>query len=507
MQTIQIPSIDLVVIAPALVVFAWATALLLIDVFLIADDNRRLTGYLALGGLALAALVAAWLKLSLLGEPDASLQSFSGMVVMDNFALTLTWIFLIVAAITIGISLHYLPHHTIELGEFYSLILFATGGLLLLVQSNNLIMIFLCIELLSITLYILTAFFYPRIASEEAGMKYLLLGAFAAGFFVYGIALIYGGAGTLDLRAIGSLLSNRPDAATLSTEQLLVMAGGGLVLVALGFKIALVPFHMWTPDVYEGSPTPVAAFMSVGTKGAALAALLRVLLISFPALQEYWVPILSLMAIATMLVGNIGAIAQTNVKRMLAYSSIGHAGYILLGVMAAGAAMERGVIPFLGTEAFLFYMLAYALTNMGAFAVLIALEQRGEQTWSLDDFDGLWNRQPLLALAMAVFMLSLAGVPPTAGFFAKFMVFSAAWESDMGLLALVGVFTSAIAIFFYLRVVVRMFMREPAREVRPHLYAGLNISIGISLAGTLLFGIIPTPLVELVQRSMLALGG
>jgi NADH-quinone oxidoreductase subunit N len=500
MTELLLPEVHLIVIAPVMTIFAWATALLLIDVFLIPQDKKRITGYLALAGLVVAAAVAVWAQFYIPITPRMYVMSFSDMVMLDSFALTLTWIFLLVAAITIMISLDYLPRHQIELGEFYSLILFATGGMLLLVQSSNLIMIFLGIELLSLTLYILTAFFYPRLASEEAGMKYLLLGAFAAGFLVYGIALIYGGTGSLNLEDIGAYLrAEFQPGAELSTGVLLTLIGSGLVLVAFGFKIALVPFHMWTPDVYEGSPTPVAAFMSVGTKGAALAALLRVLMMALPDLQSYWIPVLGVLAALTMLVGNIGAIAQNNVKRMLAYSSIGHAGYILLGVMAASDH---------GTESFLFYMLAYALTNLGAFAVVIALEHRNEQAWSLDDFDGLWSRQPLLAIGMAVFMLSLAGVPPTAGFFAKFLVFAAAWESGLQTLALIGVLTSAIAVFFYLRVIVRMFMYEPAREVQPLLYGGLSFSIALAALGTLVFGLLPTPLVDYMQRSVLvAFGG
>ncbi len=496
MQPLELPAVNLLVIAPMLTVFAWATALLLVDVFLIPDNQKRITGYLAIGGLVLAALVALVVQASV--PVGSSIQSFSNMVVMDRFALTITWIFLLIGAIAIAMALDYLPHHDIEMGEFYTLILFATGGMLLLAQSTNLIMIFLGIELLSLTLYILTAFFYPRLSSSEAGMKYLLLGAFAAGFLVFGIALIYGGSGTLDLVEIGRVLAEQQPAAGLTPEALLVLVGSGLVLVGFGFKVALVPFHMWTPDVYEGSPTPVAAFMSVGTKGAVLAALLRVLLVAFPTFEMYWVPVLGALAAATMLVGNLGAIAQQNVKRMLAYSSIGHAGYIMLGVIAASDH---------GTESFLFYMLAYALTNLGAFAVVISLEKRGENAWSMDDFAGLWSRHPLLAVAMAIFMLSLAGVPPTAGFFAKFLVFAAAWESGLQVLALVGVITSAIAVFFYLRIIVRMFMHEPVRVVQPLLFRGLTVTIAIAAVGTLLFGLLPTPVVDLVQRSVIALGG
>lgn len=485
---IEIPPVNLISIAPMAIVFAWASALLLFDLFFVPRGSSRLTGYLAIVGLVLAGLAAIPLW-------GSEMTGFSGMIVLDNYALTLTWIFLMVGIITIAISLDYLPRQDIEQGEFYPLIMFAVGGMLLMVQGTELIILFLGVELLSITLYILTGFAYPRLTSEEAAMKYLLLGAFAAGFFVYGIALIYGAVGTVNLFEIGRRLSApAADGADLT----LLLAGSGLVLVAFGFKIALVPFHMWTPDVYEGSPTPVAAFMSVGTKGAALAALLRILQLALPTLQDVWTPLLAILAALTMIIGNLGAIAQRNVKRMLAYSSIGHAGYIILGIMA---------VSDLGAQSFLFYMLAYALTNLGAFAVVIALEQRGESAWHLDDFAGLWKRQGMLAIAMSVFMLSLAGVPPTAGFVGKFFVFTAAWEQGLGWLALIGVLTSAIAAFFYLRIIVRMFMHEPVREVQPLLYRGLSIGIGIAVVGTLLFGLIPTPIVNLAQRSVIALGG
>ncbi len=490
---IVFPAIDMAVIAPATTVFVWATVLLLVDTFAIPADRKRVTGYLALAGLVVTALVTFGLHVSL--APGEARVSFSNMVVLDTFAVLLTWIFLLVAAVTIAISLDYLPYHQIEIGEYYPLLLFATGGLLLLAQSTNLIMTFLAVELLSITLYILTALFYPRLASQEAGMKYLLLGAFAAGFFVYGIALIYGGAGSTDLNEIGLYLSTTVVASELEQGAILVLIGLGLLLVAFGFKIALVPFHMWTPDVYEGAPTPVAAYMSVGTKGAALAALLRILITALPTLQPAWIGVMGGLAVATMFIGNIAAIAQTNVKRMLAYSSIGHAGYIVLAIMAAST---------MGADSFLFYLFAYALTNLGAFSVLIALEQRGECDWSIDNFSGLWQRHPQLAIAMALFMLSLAGVPPTAGFFAKFQVFTAAWDAGLGWLAVAGVVSSAIAAFFYLRIIVRMFMHEPVREVQPILSRGVVVSIAIAAVAVLLFGLLPTPIVNVMHDSLVA---
>ncbi len=488
MEPIVIPPVNLTLLAPLLTVVSWATVLLLVDVFAIPVGQKKLTGYLAIVGLLVAGVVAIPLW-------NVGGSTFSDMVVLDRYGLTLTWTFLLVGALSIGMALDYLPRQGIEQGEFYPLIMFAVGGMILLVQGTDMIVIFLGIELLSITLYILTGFAYPRLTSEEAAMKYLILGAFAAGFFVYGIALIYGATGTTNLTRIATELA-RPEIA--SEEVNLLLAGASMILIAFGFKIALVPFHMWTPDVYEGSPTPVAAFMSVGTKGAALAALLRFLSVSLADLQHFWLPVLVTLSAATMIVGNLGAIGQRNVKRMLAYSSIGHAGYILMGIMVVS---ERGV------QAFLFYMIAYALTNLGAFGVVMALEQRGEEAWSLDDFSGLYQRRPFLAIAMALFMFSLAGVPPTAGFMAKFYVFTAAYEGGLGLLALIGVITSAIAVFFYLRVVVRMFMQEPVREVETELNRGLSLDILIAGVLTLLVGLIPMPVVLLVERSLVALGG
>ena len=491
MEPIVIPPVNLGLLAPLLTIVGWATALLLVDVFAVPEGKKRITGYLALAGLAVAALVA----IPLWGAPPA--ETFSGMLRHDAFAVALTWIFLLIGAISVVMALDYLPRHGIEQGEFYPLILFAVAGMILLAQGGDLIVLFLGIETLSITLYILTGFAYPRQTSEEAAMKYLVLGAFAAGFFVYGIALVFGATGTTNLIAIGEYVAlARP----VNADQTLLLLGAGMVLVAFAFKVALVPFHMWTPDVYEGSPTPVAAFMSVGTKGAALAALLRILVDALPAVQGAWLPALSALAALTMIVGNLGALAQSNVKRMLAYSSVGHAGYILLGVIVAGSGGY-------GAESFLFYLLAYALTNLGAFAVVIALEQRGEQAWSLDDFNGLFQRRPALAAAMALFMLSLAGVPPTAGFMGKLYVFTAAYEGGLGWLALVGVLTSAVAAFFYLRVIARMFMQAPSRDVQPAVFRGLQLDIALSAIAILLIGLIPTPVILLVERSLVAAGG
>lgn len=487
----QIPTVDISVVLQLAVVFGWATVLLLVDLF-VPPDQKRITGYLALAGLVVAAVA---------GIPTWGLvrTSFADMITIDTYALTLNYLYLAVAAITILLSINYLPRHGIEKGEYYILILLAVGGMMLLSQGVDLIVIFLGLELLSITLYVLTGFAYPRLSSEEAAMKYLLIGAFAAGFLVFGIALVYGATGTSNLARINTALA---PGNLLAEDNLLMLGGAALLTVGLSYKIAMAPFHMWTPDVYEGSPTPVAAFMSVGTKAAGFAALTRVLVEGFQPISSIWVPAIAVLAGVTMLVGNITAVAQTNVKRMLAYSSIGHAGYILMGTLAAGfaASINRGI------ESMLFYLVAYAFTNLATFAVLMTLEQRGEEAWNLNDFAGLYQRNPWLATAMLICLSSLAGVPPTAGFVAKFFVFSAAWQAGLYTLALVAVVTSAVAAFYYLRIVVLMFMNAPTREVEPVVDRSLGVGLGIATALTLLLGILPAPIINVVQQAVLAVG-
>ena len=496
---IPAPSIDYSVILQLLIVFGWAMVLLLVDLF-VPRDRSRLIGYLALLGVAVAAVagVPLW---------GRSATTFDGMIALDTYGLVLNWIFLLTAAITIAISLDYLGRQGIERAEYYSLILFATGGMILLAQGTDLIVLFLGLETLSITLYVLAGFAYPRLSSEEAAMKYLLIGAFGAGFLVFGIALIYGATGASNLQDIAKVLGQQTFVAE---DYTFLLLGAALVMVGFGYKISMAPFHMWTPDVYEGSPTPVAAFMSVGSKAAGFAALTRFLVTSLGLQYATWSVILAVLAAVTMIVGNVTALSQSNVKRMLAYSSIGHAGYILMGVLAAGSPDQA--VSARGMQGLLFYLLAYALANLCAFAVLIALEQRGEAAWDMGDFAGLWRRQldqgrwPLLSLAMSVCMFSLAGIPPTAGFWGKFYVFTAVWQAGLQWLAIVAVITSAIAAFFYLRIVVQMHMRDPVREVRPASDRGLAIGIALAAIGIAVFGIIPTPVIELVQQSMLALG-
>lgn len=487
MPELQIPSIDYGVVLQLIVLSAWASILLLIDLFI---GNKRITAYLAIVGLIVTAMVG-------LPQWNAARSTFGGMLIIDNYALLLNVLFALIGILSIVLSIDYLPRHGLERGEYYVLILFSTIGMLLLGQGNDMIIIFLGLEMLSICLYVLVGFAYPRLSSEEAAIKYLLIGAFAAGFLVFGIAMLYGSTASSNLEAIHKAIQAP---AINSNSHLLLLIGMALSIVGLGYKISIAPFHMWTPDVYQGAPTSVTAFMSVGAKVSGFAALTRFLLVALGSQAAVWVPIVGMLAALTMILGNVGALIQSNVKRMLAYSSIGHAGYMLLGTLAAGAGAGRGL------EALLFYMVAYSLTNLGAFGVLMALEQRGEEAWDMGDLAGLWHRHPWLTVAMTLCMLSLAGVPLTAGFFGKLYVFWATWEAGLWILAVVGVLTSIISAFFYLRVIAQMFMQEPGREVSVSLSPNTIFVLGLTVLGIVVFGIIPTPIIDLVQRSVLAFG-
>ena len=477
----QIPPINWSAIAPPLVLTIWGTALILVDLFV---RNKRTIAYLSLLGIVLAALapIGSWNQL----PTDA----FGGMVVLDDTAILLDWILLLITAVTILFSTDYNERQGIERGEYYPLVLFCTSAMMFMAHGRNLIVLFLALEWLSIGLYVLAGFAYPHIRSEEAAMKYLLYGSFAAGFLIYGIALIYGATGTADMSGIArALTTNR----ALQTDPLL-LAGAALVLVGFCYKISMVPFHMWTPDVYEGSPTPVAGYMSAATKAAGFAALLRVLEFAFPLqVLPVWQLALAVLAALSMIVGNLVGVAQTNIKRMLAYSSIAHAGFILTGLVAANAT---------GRQGFLYYLLAYGLTNLGAFAVVVALENAGEERFDLQDLYGVGWRQPLLGAAMAIFMLSLAGVPPMAGFFAKFLVFTAAYQAGYWWLALIGVLSSAVSAFYYLRIIVNMYMRE--REQPARTFTTVPLLLGVSLAALVVIfqGILAAPVLDFVPRAL-----
>ena len=477
----QLPPLNWATIGPPLVLTLWGAALLLVDLFI---ANKRTTAYLAIAGLLVSALVAipSW------GQQPVS--GFAGMVVLDNTAILLDWILALITVVTILFSIDYNQRQGIERGEYYSLLLFCTAAMMSMAHGRNLIMLFVSLEWLSIGLYVLAGFAYPRIRSEEAAMKYLLYGSFAAGFLIYGIALIYGATGTTDLAGIAEALGST---AGLASDPLF-LAGAALVLIGFSYKISMVPFHMWTPDVYEGSPTPVAGYMSTATKAAGFAALLRVVQLAFPTdLVPAWQPVLAVLSALSMIVGNLVAVAQTNIKRLLAYSSIAHAGFILMGLIAASDE---------GLRAFLYYILAYSLTNLGAFAVVIVLENAGEERFDIQDLNGLGWRQPLLGLTMAVFMLSLAGIPPLAGFFAKFLVFAAAYQAGFWWLALIGLITSVVSAFYYLRIIVNMYMREGEAPART--FTTTPILVGVTAAALLVViqGLLTSPVLELVPQSL-----
>ncbi len=440
---------DYLTLLPLTILIAWACLLLLVDLF-IPKDRKGVTGFLAAFGLA----VTLGFTLSQVGTESTG---FNGMVVLDGFSTFVNALILVSGLLGISLAYGYIKRMGIERGEYYTLLLFSVTGMMLMAQAADLIVVFLALELLSIPLYVLAAFARPNLQSEEAGVKYFLLGAFSTGFVVYGTALIFGATGTTSLSGIFTAASN-------GTPGLLLTIGAALLLVGFGFKVAAVPFHMWTPDVYQGSPTAVTAFMSSGAKIAGFAALLRVFSMAFPSLTADMTDVLWALAALTMIVGNVTAISQTNIKRLLAYSSIAHAGYILMAFVPYG---NKEIMP-VSVAAGLFYLVTYAVTNFGAWGVVIALEKADPSTGSgrdgggleISDYMGLAKKHPALAAAMTVFMLSFIGFPPTLGMVGKFYLFRAVIAGGYPGLAVIGVLTSLVSAYYYLRVVVNMYMRE-----------------------------------------------
>lgn len=478
---------DLAVIAPMGIVIITAMVVLMVDLQLPRDRKSACVG-VSIFGLLLAWAACFFLWPS--GTSGLPMTAFGGSVVADGFALAFQIILIIVAALSIMMSQKYIEQKGINYGEYYALLLFSTSGAMLMATSRELITIFIGLEVLSIALYILSGFARTEAKSEESAMKYFLLGSFSSGFFLYGIALVYGGASTTRL----DLLPLVPAAALHSVY---TIAGFALLIVGLGFKAAIVPFHSWTPDVYEGAPTSVTAFMSAGAKAGAFAALIRVAIVLLP-LSSVFHDIFWVLALLTMIVGNVIAIVQTNIKRMLAYSSIAHAGYILVGLLAANSTYAR-LHPELGIPAqayagILFYVLAYTFMNLGAFGVLILLARRGSELNTIEDLQGLAQSQPRAAALMGLFMFSLAGVPPAAGFFGKFYVFIAAVQAHEYALAAIGLVVSVIGAAYYLKVIYTMYFMPAKREYPTDVWSfspGVNVALGICAVATLLFGILP----------------
>ena len=475
--------VNFTIIMPEIILVAFGLLVLLLGVFSSSEGQKDHLGYVSLVGVVLALIFS----FRLFGGFQSG---FSGMVVADNYAVFFKMVFGIICLLTILISIGYTRQQGIGMGEYYVLVLFCTVGMMLMAAGTNLLTIFLGLETMSISIYVLAGIKRTDPKSVESAMKYFILGAFATGFFLYGVALVYGATGSFNLKEIASFLSASGSAGRTP----LVIIGIGLLTIGFGFKVATVPFHMWTPDVYEGAPTSITAFMATGIKAAAFAGLIRVFYSALGTFQPDWIAIMWLLSVATMTVGNIVAIAQSNIKRMLAYSSIAHAGYILVAFTAGNE---------LGTSSILYYLLAYAFMNIGAFAIVILLGTKDQENTLISDYAGIGFKYPLLAASMTIFMLSMAGIPPLAGFMGKFYIFSAAVKANLYWLAIIGVLNSALSVYYYLRVTVVMYFREAEKET-----TGLTFSLAgvigviIAVAGVLYLGIFPSSVLALARASI-----
>jgi NADH-quinone oxidoreductase subunit N len=489
---VDLPRVLLAGIAPEVALASTALLLLLVDSFLGDRFGKIHMATMSTIGLALS----IWLTLNSWNDLETvpTLQ-LARMVAVDGFAVFVKITLAVFGLLTVWLSRGYWNKYKLEESEFYALVLFATAGMMLMAGAADLILIFLALETFSIALYVLVGFRRESLESQESAMKYFLLGAFSSAFFLLGIALAYGATGSTNLYSGILEFANSNPA---SNAGLLVIATG-LLIVGLGFKVAAVPFHMWTPDAYQGAPSPVTGFMAAGSKIAAFAALLRLLDASLFSLRTDWRPLVIGIAIATMVVGSVLAVVQDDVKRLLAYSSIAHAGFVFPGIIAAN---DNGI------SGALFYLATYGLTVVGAFAVIAVLGGRDEQRVRISDYRGLFDDHPLLAGALTLFLLSLAGVPLTSGFVAKLVVFGAAVEAGYAWLVVVGVVTSAIAAFFYLRVVVAMYMQEREGAAAPvglgPLASGV---IGLSALGTIVLGLYWGPLIEMAEQATFFAGG
>ena len=488
------PDINLTLIAPELIVGVAGVVIMLLDAFS-AKGQRWITGAFSLAALIAAGVAAVWLGTVWPGPRSA----FNGMIVLDELRLSFTLIFLFVSILTILIAMVWIDIEKLPAGEFHALLMFATAGMMLMASAGDLVIVFLGLEILSIATYVLAGFRRSDVRSNESALKYFILGSFASGFLLYGIALVYGGTatetlpGTTNIAAIAARLDH-------SLYPPLVLAGAAMLLIGFGFKIASAPFHVWTPDVYEGAPTPVTAFMAAGPKAAGFASFMRVFLFGFPIAtaaastggyaHSSWLAALAIMAALTMTVGNIVAIVQNNVKRMLAYSSIAHAGYALVGFVAAGAAPPAQRSATLTAVAF--YLLTYAVMNMGAFAIVTLVARGGDRTTDVEDYHGIGFSSPVLAFSLSLFLLSLLGMPLTAGFMGKIMVFSAALREGYVWLVVIGVLNSAVSAYYYLRLIIVMFFRERTTPwVAPRVPASVAIALLITVIGVFILGLFP----------------
>lgn len=474
--------VDVRPVVPALIVALTGIVVLLAQAF---TPRGRPAPSLPLALLGLGGAMASVIVLCLRGARGATL---GGAYVLDDYSLFLHGLILAVAIVCVLISPSYLRATGADRGEYYALVLFSVVGMLGLVSCLELVALFVALEIMSVALYGAAGLHRSRPESTEAALKYFITGAFSSAFFLYGVALLYGVSGSTWIDRIAPAVG-----AATGGQATLALLGAGMLLVGFGFKVASVPFHMWAPDVYEGAPTTVTALMAAGVKAAAFGGFVRVFLRALPGLADQWQPAVAVLALVTMVVGNLGALAQTNLKRMLAWSSVAHAGYLLTALVAA-----RGA----GTEGLLFYLVAYAVVNLGGFGALAALARDGREPLSLDDVAGLARRRPALAAAVAVFMVSLTGVPVSAGFVGKFYLFRAAVDAGYVALALVGFLMSVVSAYYYLRVVVAMYMRDPVGEDQwAPVSASSAVALAFSTVVVLGLGVFPGPLLGWARQA------
>ncbi len=488
------PSVNVTVILPELIVAVAGIIVMLYDSFF--PKQRMVSGAISLIGLAASGILLA----TMWGGFEQG-TSWGGMIAHDNLRLSFSFVFLFVSAMTILISTVWVEREDVPAGEYHALLMFATFGMMIMSAGNDLVVIFLGLETLSIATYVMAGLRRADLRSNESSMKYFILGSFASAFLLYGMALVYGATGSTGLTQIAEKVANPNFPA-------LLLVGGAMMLIGFGFKIAMAPFHVWTPDVYEGAPTPITGFMAAGPKAAAFASFMRIFVLGFPLiagvqasalLHQSWISALAVLAMLTMIIGNVAAVMQSNVKRMLAYSSIAHAGYALVGFIGAGSAKT----PQAREEAIAavaFYMLTYAVTNLGAFAIVTLLAQKNDRRTEFEDYNGIGFKSPVLAFSLSLFMLSLLGLPLTAGFMGKILVFRPALEAGSTLLTImvvVAVVNTAISAYYYLRLIVVMFFRERTTEwAEPKMPIGLAAALVIAVLGVFYFGIFSESVIQ-----------
>jgi NADH-quinone oxidoreductase subunit N len=475
------PPLNLIAILPEIILSLFACAVFVIDPF-VSREKKHLIGYFSLVALLLTGL-------ALIPLSGSNLTAFSGMILLDAYAIFFKGLLLITSAIVVAMSILYLQIERINIGEYYGLILFSTVGMLLLPGASDLLSIYLSLELMSMSFYILTAFMRKSPRSVEAGIKYFLTGIFTSGIILYGAAFLYGLTGNTHLGSIRAYLSGTAPTPTLILAMVLLLAG-------FGFKIAAIPFHMWAPDVYDGAPTPITSLLSTGSKIAALAAMVRFFVVGLPVAPSNTWQVFWLISVLTMTIGNIAALLQTNVKRLLAYSSVAQTGYLLIGLVVPSGE---------GLSAILIYSVAYTFMTLGAFATLVLLckkDRRGDQ---ISDFAGFARLHPAVAAAFVVFALSLVGIPPTAGFIGKLFLFQAAIAHEFYWLAIFGILNSAISLYYYFKIIVAMYMENRSGEIAPSFSRPLTASLVITSLATLLIGLYPEPLIRAAFASILVL--